>query len=333
MNCLFQDYFGYELGIQDRAAEKIGVFRPAEEVGNTDSIKTFANLVVTDDHPLGPVTVDNVKELQKGSVSDIKFNGGQLTGLITITDKELIDKIQNGKIEVSVGYSQELVNEKGTYDGKTYEFKQTNIHANHLAIVGAGRCGPACKITIDHQKKERMMIITIDGIEFEVDNPQLAQAIKKMQDNHKSALLAKDQEMEKKEEEMDQEMEELKKEKDKAKAQSDALQKDKLTDDAISAMVNERAKLITQAQTILGDKMPTCDCPREIRIAVIDSVYPGMVTKDKSDDYVTALFDMSVAKSKDVKGKLTKLGDKMVNNDQLSPREKYMKDQLGLEVR
>jgi hypothetical protein len=325
-----QYYFGYELGIQDRASEKIGVYRPLEEVRNIDSVNTFVNLVVTDDHPLGPITVDNVKELQKGSASDIKFKDGVLTGVITITDKDLISKIKDGKIEVSVGYSQELVEEKGVYDGEAYEFKQTNIRANHLAVVGTGRCGPTCKITIDH-KKEQNMIVIIDGIEFVVDNPQLAQAIKKMQDTYKSTILAKDQEMEKKEEEM----EELKKEKDKAQAKSDALQKDHLNDEEINKLVHERASLLAQAREILGDKMPTCDCPREIKIAVIDSVYSGIDVKDKSDDYISAFFDMSISKAKDVKDKLGNLGDGFINKDKdnITPRDKYMRDQLGLEVR
>ncbi len=331
-----QEYFGFELGLMDGedALKKFGVFRPAEEVFHKDSIASYINLVITDDHPGGFVTVENVKDLQVGTVSHVSANVGTLEGIATITNKDQIDKSKDGKIEVSVGYSNDLKEEAGVFDGLSYQYKQTKIRANHLAIVDKGRCGNACKLTLDKQQKEEVNMekVTIDGIEFDVEDKQLVQAIKKMQATH-------DQEKEaaKKKEEMDQEeKEELKKKADKAKATKDALEKSTLSDEAISKLVSDRATLIADARMILGDKFPTCDnCPVEIKTAVVEYVIPDMDLTDKSDEYLNAAYDMALAKAKKTSKNLNQLGDELANKDKLiidrdAPRLKYMKDHLGL---
>lgn len=117
-----QYYLGAELGMKDRLIEQIGILRSPEEVLHPDSIKSFINLVVTDNHPPDFVTIDNVKLLQKGQVSEVIKDDGGLTGVVTITDKDQIEKITKGKVEVSVGYSNQLKKEAGTFDGNKYEF-------------------------------------------------------------------------------------------------------------------------------------------------------------------------------------------------------------------
>jgi len=97
-----QYYMGVELGLADRAMERIGVFRPPEEVFHPDSIASFTNLVATDDHPTELVTVDNVKKLQIGTVSSVNGDGTSLKGVVTITNSDQIKKLKDGKIEVSV---------------------------------------------------------------------------------------------------------------------------------------------------------------------------------------------------------------------------------------
>jgi hypothetical protein len=328
-----QYYMGFELGLKDRLVERIGVMRSAEEVFHPDSIASYKNLVVTDDHPAELVTVDNVKNLQKGTVSEVVPNGSVLSGLVTITDRDQIKKIKDGKVEVSVGYSNILKEETGTYDGVGYEFVQTGIRANHMAIVDAGRCGSACKLTLDH-KEDKAMIITIDGIEYDVENKQLGQAIQKMQTVHD----AEKEEMEEKLKKAKQEKEDEEKAKEKAEATADALKGQQLSDEDINVLVSERATLLSDAKAILGDKMPECnDCPVDIKTAVIDHVLPEMNLEGKSNDYIDAAYDMAVEKFKKAKGSLDNLAgdfqkkdDKKVTRD--SARQGYMKDQLGMEV-
>lgn len=290
-----QHYSGMELGIKDQATKMFGVYRPESEVFDPVSIDSFVNLVSTNDHPNSPVTTDNVKSLQVGTVSGVmpEKGNGVISGVLTVTDKKMIDKVKAGKNEVSVGYAHDLKEESGEFNGVKYDYVQTGIRANHLAIVDAGRCGSACKITLD-DTKEKTMVITIDGINYNVEDQQLAQAIQKQQ----SAYDAEKEKMKKEKEDAEKEKEEAIKEKDKAEAAKDSLTADakKFTDDAIKKMVADKAVLLTTARSILGDKMPECvTCDSEIKAAVIEKV-DGKDVSGKSDDYIQAMFDMSVEK-------------------------------------
>jgi len=327
-----QKYLGKELGLTDRANEIINVFRPPEEVFHEDSIKGYTNLVVTEDHPKEAVTIDNVKTLQRGTVSNIEQSNTLVKGVVTVTDKKLIDKINKGKIEVSVGYQQDLKEEKGEYLGSNYEYIQTNIRPNHLAIVDAGRCGSQCRILND-KGKGNVMKITIDGIEYTVEDEQLAQAIRKFQETTDKSK----EEMQKELDEEKKKNEKLGKELDKSKATKDAMEKTILSDEAINDLVTERASLLAEGKDILGDKMPECGCPTEVKKAVIDKVIPDMDLTDKSNDYIDAAYDMAVSKynkakdsnenlSKDI---LDKKGNKITRD---SVRQKYVDSTLTVNV-
>jgi len=328
-----QHYYGFEIGLNDdRASKKIGVFRPPSEVFDEESIKTFTNLVLTDDHPSSPVDISNVSYLQVGSVSGVEAQNDKnvLTGILTITDKKVIDKTKDGKIEVSVGYSNELKEEKGVYNGVNYDFVQTKIRANHLAIVDAGRCGSACKITLD-DKESPVEKITIDGIEYETDNSQLAQAIRNKQKNHDAEV----EKLKKEKDKADEEKEEMKKEKDKAEAAKDSLIADseKFNDEAISKMVTDKSVLLNDAKKILGDDMPEClHCDKEIKAAVVDKIN-GLDVSGKSDDYIDAAYDMAIDRFKKNKESLDNLNKDFQKNEKQNDREaiqaKYVADHLN----
>ncbi len=327
-----QYYLGAELGLADRATEKIGVLRPAEEVFHPDSVNSFINLVATDQHPTVPITIDNVKKLQVGSVSHVEKADTTLDGIITITSKDEIEKIKAGRDQVSVGYSNDLVPKIGIFNGDKYEFVQTNIRANHLAIVDAGRCGGACKIILSDQNKENVMIILIDGIEFDTKNAQLVQAVNKLIKSHDAEV----SELEKKLQKEKDEKEEEKKKASEMEAKKDAAEKEKTSDADISALVSKRAKLLSEGKLILGDAMPECvDCDDEIKTLVVETLIPDMELKDKPEAYLDAAYDMAVKKFEKGNASTKKLQDdfrdkKVITADRADARNKYMKDQLKL---
>ena len=217
--------------------------------------------------------------------------------------------------------------------GHLVEYIQTDIKANHLAIVDAGRCGAACRLTLDHFKKEKkIMIITIDGIKYDVQDEQLAQAIAKQQ----SIFDAKEEAFKKKEKEDEEEKEKMKKDKEQADAAKDAALKTVLDADAINKLVSDRAELLSTASMILTDKMPECkDCPKEIKIAVIDKILDLGDLSAKSMDYLDASFDIAVKKYHEAKKSTDKLANDLKDNDgkvitRDSAREKYKREQLNL---
>lgn len=326
-----QYYMGIELGLEDRAIEKIGIVRPSSEVFDKKSMESFVNLVVTDDHPNKPVTSDNVKQLQVGSVSQIENDTTTLKGIITITDKAMIEKIKSGKVQVSVGYQNDLKKESGHFGGEEYEFVQTNIKANHLAIVDVGRCGPDCKLTTD-KKGVKTVKVTIHGITFDTENEALVQAVNKLVATHDEETKNLKEQFKKKEEEDEEEKKKMKKEKESADAKADILEKSKLSDADISVLVTERAELLADARAILGDKMPKCvDCPKEIKTLVVDHLLPDLKVSDQTDDYLNASYDIAVAKFKKAEKNGDKLKndfkqDKEVETTRQTARDKYMKD-------
>ena len=154
-----QDYYGLELGEQIIKQHDLdpmktyGVYRPKEEVLSDKSLDTYINKPLSDNHPKDFITVENTKDLEKGSVSNITtFNKDGIDyvkGRITVKDKHTINKALSGKVELSPGYKQKLVKEDGEFQGRKYAFKQTDIEINHVALVDKGRCEGNCKITTD----------------------------------------------------------------------------------------------------------------------------------------------------------------------------------------
>ena len=148
-----QVYSNAEVGDYNEPLKMVNVYRPRDEVLKEESLSTYANAPITDDHPNTFVTVDNATELIKGSVASYetynKDGIDYIKAQIVVTDKDLINKVINGKMELSAGYSQNLVKEKGEFEGVTYDYIQTNIKINHVALVDSARCGQECKLVFD----------------------------------------------------------------------------------------------------------------------------------------------------------------------------------------
>ena len=163
-----QEYLGYELGLTGEQANQVfNVYRPKDEV--VASLSSYNGAIVTDDHPNGGLVVtEDAKELTRGNTSDAY--GFERDGIYyvvakaTITDSDLIKKIEDGKRELSAGYTRDLVEEIGEFNGTPYQFVQRNIKANHVAVVEEGRCGNTCKLNLDNKGKQ------MDGIKIQIDN-------------------------------------------------------------------------------------------------------------------------------------------------------------------
>jgi len=152
-----QIYLAKEVGIKDHknadGSEKtVKVYRPADEVFATDSLRTYSHATVTIDHPPLGVTPDNYKDLSVGEASTAvtKKTNGVLDVInipLILKDRAAIELVQAGTRELSVGYDCKLDFTPGTTaDGETYDAVQRDIRVNHIAIVERGRAGHLCKI-------------------------------------------------------------------------------------------------------------------------------------------------------------------------------------------
>ena len=141
-----QDYLGSELDRPD--LDTVTVYRDESEVFRKASLQTFGLLPVTDDHPADLVTADTARMVSVGTTNEEVLRDGEYLRIgIKLTDAATIRKVQDGKRELSVGYTSELVWGDGIApDGTAYQARQTNIVGNHIAIVAAGRAGPLARI-------------------------------------------------------------------------------------------------------------------------------------------------------------------------------------------
>jgi len=296
-----QDYAYYELPFNDLEKRVYNVLRVEDEVTSEKSLKSFVNLTITDGHPKEFLNIDNCKELAKGSISEVKVidleNGEKgLQTKLKITDKNLIDKIKNGKKEVSVGYDAQIIKETGDYKGVKYDFVQKSIIANHLAVVGEGRCGKDCKILIDSKNlndKDKKMAkkVRIGDTEFEA-NDCLVNEINKLR-SEIALNVQKDESLKD---------ESLKDELTKLKATIDTLQADK--DNLISSIddkVSEKIELLKIAGKNVDSKMSNLD----IKKAIVKNY--GIDITDKTEVYLDAVIE--VKKAEKVKNDLAKASD------------------------
>lgn len=146
-----QEYMYWELpNLPDELTNKeiIKIYRPKKEVKK--SVETFNFLTVTDQHPDEDVTTKNFRDYAVGLSTDAKFKDGHIvSSSLVITDSDTIVLLQSNSnsMELSVGYTAEVVYESGvTKDGEEYDGYFKNYVANHIALVEKGRCGGSCKL-------------------------------------------------------------------------------------------------------------------------------------------------------------------------------------------
>ncbi len=300
-----QTYTAREMGITDKEPDSpIFIFRPEEEVFNPDSLSSFENKPVTDNHPPELVNAKNSKEFTVGHAGpEVTKDGDFAKTILYVTDADAIAKIESGKVELSNGYTADIDWTPGvTPDGERYDAIQRNIKGNHIAIVERGRAGADCRLAdnLPTEGDEVIMAkITIDGVDFEVTD-QAAQAVGKLQTRLVDTEMEAQTEVEKKKAKADAE-EEAKKE---AKAKEDAMQaeldaaKEKIpTTDALDKLVAERKDLIDSVLVVMPEIEWQGKDAETLRSEVVAAKCSDvqMDSAEASAEYIKARFDILVA--------------------------------------
>ena len=177
--------------------------RHPDDVFRRDSLETLKMIPITMKHPSRLVDAETAKSVSIGTTGEIVYPDGDL--ILTsfrITDSASIKMIEDGERELSLGYESDLLNEPGQYNGIDYDYRQTNIIYNHLAVVEKARAGAQARIALDKDdcfevenetKKStindgvRMPIYKIDGIEYETPQ-QVINHVDKLQVKFDQAL-------------------------------------------------------------------------------------------------------------------------------------------------
>lgn len=295
-----QQYLACELGLDGDPNRIINVYRPEEEVFNADSLASFDGVDITLQHPDTLVDSNNYSRVSKGVVrgSGTRTDDNFVQCNLLIKAKDTVDAVLSGTCELSAGYTATYDDTPGTApDGTPYQFKQTNIRINHVAVVDRARAGSNARIFDASQPSGGIMPVNItldSGRAIDVADAANAQLVADAYDR----LLKRVNDAE-----------------TTAKASLDASQAkiDDLTgklekatlaasDEAIKARVEEIAQVQTKARKVAGDSF-TCDSVNSVEImrAALTSRYPSRSFADKAEAYIQAAFDMASEEDEDEK--------------------------------
>jgi hypothetical protein len=297
--------------------------RHPDDVFDTASMDSLKLLPLTLEHPPTRLDSSNTKTYQRGATGENPVRDSSIiTSTVMVTDAEAVDVLVTGKArEVSMGYTCDVIDEPGFFQGEPYDARQTNIRYNHAAIVERGRAGAQVRVHLDRAdavmvtsddglpstpdatitstnqwnnpaRNERrngdpMQKIRIDGVEYEATE-QVAQAVNKLDSllaESQKAVAATKAELEKATCRADVAEEKLKKtEQQLAEAKDPA----KLAD-----VVRARGKLERIAVKALGDtKLDEMD-DAAIKRAVVAKQWPELKLDSCTEAYVQARFDIA----------------------------------------
>ena len=297
-------------------------YRPESEVASPESLASFAGKAITLEHPTVLLDSSNTKDYQIGfSGTEVVYDNGFVRAVMTITDEEAIKRIMRGDAkEVSAGYRVNYEATPGVTDaGENYDGIQTGISGNHIAVVRRGRAGPQVKLHLDRldaadpslispiEEPSMTAKVNFDGAEFEVtesvalvitkeredakmsfeDMKKKCDELQAAADSMKSEMDAMEQKMKGKCDSAEGRADALSEEVNSLKADLEAAQKVN-----VDSLVEERIALIDKARTSLDSAFDFAGkTVREIMEASVKSVRGDIDLSERSDDYVTAMFD------------------------------------------
>jgi hypothetical protein len=161
--------------------------RHPDDVFCADAMASLAQATLTVGHP-SKVTPDNYRQVSVGHVdgaprrdgdfvaADLRVMDGPTIGRITKADGP--DKL----VELSCGYTCDVIPEKGTYNGEPYDARQTNHVYNHVGLgpKGWGRAGNDVRIRLDggvtwvgpvqRTDADRLDAYRADAVEYVAEN-------------------------------------------------------------------------------------------------------------------------------------------------------------------
>lgn len=264
-----QLYSAVSLGITDaEEGAMIEVTRSEDVVFDEASMESFRSSPVTIGHPMSDdgapilVTAENASTYQKGMLEGMPVRDEDtLTGTLVITDQEAIDAIEGGDRELSAGYTCDLLIEDTT-EGQVYS--QSNIKANHIAIVTKGRAGSSCVIADSEEESTQEEAAAETGdTEETTETPE--------------AIL--------------ETLEDVTIDDEADKVESVMIYDQAMFDEALKVAVKEKVEVLVKAAEIVADDLSDM-CVVDIKKTVIAKVTPSLSLDGKSDDYISARFDI-----------------------------------------
>lgn len=225
------DYLHSEL-FEDGEDRIVKVYRDFEDLKKIKD--TFSNKPIVHTHKWAG---DETKQVDGAIASDIRIDekNQALVSDLIIYNPDLIEAIESGQdVELSPGYTGNVIEEEGRYKGQSYDYRQFTDIVNHLAVVENGRAGDNLKIQDSKNK-------LIERESMKADD-------KKFLDTLKRILKFKDEEIEAVEKTEDEDTTQIEKKEDESifseidaiKSNADMSEEDKIK--AIKSLVDSYGK-------------------------------------------------------------------------------------------
>ncbi len=127
--------------------------RLPEYVFSEESLASYEGKPIIITHNAGSIDKENVMNEIVGTILSKGYqDGDNVRCKVVIHD---IDKVKKTPFrELSLGYTQDLIEEPGVWNGQPYDAIQTNIQINHLAIVENARAGEKAHLNLDSKNAE-----------------------------------------------------------------------------------------------------------------------------------------------------------------------------------
>lgn len=304
-----------------------------EDILSDSTVASANNKPITDNHPENEagqrILVDksNTNTLMKGltaSNAHVDEADGTVRVDLTITNPDLINKVDNGKRQLSIGFQTQVVPQSGVYKNTEYDSVQKDITINHVAVVDVAREGPDISLDRSVVGDAAEMIGEIDGIskekgqkpQMDFEKVRIGDQIIKVATDDADKLIKFDSDNSANQKRIDELNAQIKKltderdslksgnkqaenDKSEAQAKADSLEKelqgyrDKVEGDGLDKLVDQRMGLIDDVKSIVGDSFdPHGKSEKEMKIEAIKRVDGDSAEIDGKDDvYVNAYFN------------------------------------------
>jgi hypothetical protein len=294
--------------------------RPPTEVFAPASLATLSAAPLTDLHPSEMVSPANVRKLAIGHVSDdVRQDGQHVAANVTVQDAAAIAAVEAGqRRELSCGYTCELDETPGTYNGQPYDAVQRRIRYNHVGIgpKNWGRAGSSVALRIDaddtSDQPEVMRLDAADAVAASrLNAPPIDAPAPDPTDDELDAVLAERDALRAQVAALEQQLGDIG-EQDALLAERDALRiqvaalraqlEQSRTDaaDRVDELVQARAVLLAQVRRVLDDddwqQLDRTWTARRIHERVLQRFDRKLDVSRESDDYVRSRFDAVIAR-------------------------------------
>lgn len=159
------------------------VYRSEAELKKPETINSFKLMPFINDHTwLGKEGEDPGEMPLTGMTGEkLYFDAPYIRSNIRWYSESMRQAMDDGKVELSPGFLWDVVPVPGVHNGQPFDYQQTNIRGNHLALVDEGRNGRDVRVMEAANEAGKMTLEEIIAALAKLDAPSLAAIVAAIQ--------------------------------------------------------------------------------------------------------------------------------------------------------